>query len=258
MKISRRWLEQFVDLTGISDDDIASRLTMLGIEIESFEDLSEKYKGFVVGSVLEVEKHPNADRLSLCKVDIGTAVKSIVCGAPNVAAGQKVPVGLIGAVVPHDQHDPEGKPFELKRVKIRGVESEGMICSSSELDLGDDKSGIVVLESNAETGTPLAGYLGLDDTIYEVSVTPNRADCLSHLGIARELASAYSRKLKPRRSTLRESETPIGGTAKVEVTAPDLCPRYSARVIKNINLGPSPKWLKTAVEKAGMRIPSAT
>ncbi len=253
MKISRRWLEQFVDLKEISNDDIASRLTMLGIEIESFENLSEKYKGFVVGSVVEVENHPNADRLSVCKVNVGSDAKSIVCGAPNVAAGQKVAVGLVGAVVPHDQHDPEGRPFELKRVKIRGVESEGMICSSSELDLGDDKSGIVVLESDAETGKSLAEYLGLDDTIYEVSITPNRADCLSHLGIARELASAYSRKLKPRRLTLHESETPVGGTAKVEVSAHDLCPRYSARVIKNINVGPSPKWLKTAVEKVGMR-----
>lgn len=253
MKISRRWLEQFVDLSRISDEDIASRLTMLGIEVESLENLSEKYKGFVVGSVLEVEKHPNADRLTLCRVDLGTEVKSIVCGAPNVAAGQKVPVGLTGAFVPHNQHDPDGKPLELKRVKIRGVESEGMICSANELGLGDDKSGIMVFDIDAPAGKPLAEYLGLDDTIFEVSLTPNRADCLSHLGVARELASAFSKKLKPRKLNPHESEEAISGLAKVDVTDPDLCPRYSARVIKNIKVGPSPKWLKTAVEIVGMR-----
>jgi phenylalanyl-tRNA synthetase beta chain len=253
MKISRRWLEHFIDLSGVSDSDIASRLTMLGIEIEYFENLSEKYKGFVIGSVLEVGKHPNADRLNLCKVDVGTEIKSIVCGAPNVAAEQKVPVGLIGAFVPHNQHDPDGKPFELTRVKIRGVESEGMICSANELDLGDDKSGIMVLENDAVTGTSLAEYLGLDDTIFEVSLTPNRADCLSHLGIARELASAFAKKIKPKRLNPHESEEAITGLAKIDVIDADLCPRYSARVIRDVKISPSPRWLKTAVEKVGMR-----
>ncbi len=253
MKIARKWLEQFVDLDGISDEDIASRLTMLGIEIESFENFSEKYEGFVVSSVLEVEKHPNADKLTLCKVDIGTEMKSIICGAPNVKAGQKVAVGLVGALVPHDQHDPDGKPFELSKVKIRGVESEGMICSPYELDLGEDKSGIMVLEDDAEVGKPLAEYLGLDDTVFEVSLTPNRADCLSHLGIARELSSAFSRRLKMKSTNFPESDEPASKIASVEVSSPDLCPRYSARVIKNIKVGPSPRWLRSAVEKVGMR-----
>jgi phenylalanyl-tRNA synthetase beta chain len=253
MKISRKWLEQFVDLAEITDHDIASRLTMLGIEIESFENLSEKYKGFVVGSVLEVEKHPNADRLSLCKVDIGNGIKSIVCGAPNVAAGQKVAVGLVGALVPHSQHDPDGKPFELTRVKIRGVESEGMICSANELDLGDDKNGIVVFENDAMVGKPLAEYLGLDDAIFEVSLTPNRADCLSHLGIARELGSAFSKKLKFKRVNNHESDEAINGIVKIDVDASDLCPRYSARAIRDIKVGSSPQWLRSALEKIGMR-----
>lgn len=253
MKTSRKWLEKFVDLDNISDGEIASRLTMLGIEIESFENFSEKYKGFVVGSVLEVEKHPNADRLHLCKVDIGPEIKTIVCGAPNVAVGQKVPVGLVGAFVPHNQHDPEGKPFELTRATIRGVESEGMICSANELDLGDDKAGIMVFTNDATTGQSLAEYLGLDDTIFEVSLTPNRADCLSHLGIARELASAFGKKIKSKRAIQHESEETIGGIAKADVSATDLCARYSARVIKNIRVGPSPQWLKNAVERTGMR-----
>jgi phenylalanyl-tRNA synthetase beta chain len=253
MKISRKWLQQIVDLTDISDIDIASRLTMLGIEVESYENLSGKYQGFVVGAVLEVAKHPNADKLSLCKVDIGGEIKSIICGAPNVAAGQKVPVGLIGALVPHNQHDPEGKPFQLTKARIRGVESEGMICSANELGLGEDKSGIMVFEETAVVGAPLAEYLGMDDTIYDISLTPNRGDCLSHAGIARELSAAFSRKPKPRRAKLREEGPPVGESAKVEVSAPDLCPRYSARVIRGIKVGPSPKWLKDSVEKVGMR-----
>ncbi len=135
---------------------------MLGIEIESFENLSEKYKGFVVGSVLEVDKHPNADRLSLCKVDIGNETKNIVCGAPDVAAGQNVPVGLVGAFVPHNQHDPDGKPFELTRATIRGVESEGMICSDFELGLGMTKMASWCLISDAMVGEPLARISGIE------------------------------------------------------------------------------------------------
>ncbi|MCL5267684.1 MAG: phenylalanine--tRNA ligase subunit beta [Bacteroidetes bacterium] len=253
MKISRKWIEQLVDLNGVSDQDIATRLTMAGIEVESFENLSEKYNGFVVGSVMEVVKHPNADKLRLCQVDIAGEIKSIICGAPNVSAGQKVPVGLVGALVPHDQHDPDGKPFQLTRAKIRGIESEGMICSEYELALGDDKNGIMVFEEDAPTGKPLAEYLGMDDTIFEVSLTPNRADCLSHLGIARELSSAFSRKLNPKKPSLHETGEPIAKAAKVEVSDPELCPRYSARVVKGIKIGRSPRWLRVAVEKAGMR-----
>lgn len=263
MKISRKWLEQFVNLAEVSDYDIASRLTMLGIEIESFENLSDKYKGFSVGAVLAVEKHPNADRLSLCKVDVGNEVRSIVCGAPNVAAGQKVSVGLVGAFVPHNQHDPEGKPFELRRAEIRGVVSEGMICSANELDLGDDKSGIMVLDNDAMVGKPLAEYLGMDDTIFEVSLTPNRADCLSHLGIARELAAAFShpnagappaqKKVKFKRVNVRETDEEINEIVKIDIAAPELCPRYSVRAIRDIRVGASPRWLRSAVEKVGMR-----
>ncbi len=253
MKISRKWLQQLVDISDVKDEEIAARLTMLGIEVESYENLAGTYEGFVVGSVLEVAKHPNADKLSLCKVDVGGEVKSIICGAPNVAAGQKVPVGLVGALVPHNQHDPEGKPFKLTRAKIRGVESEGMICSASELGLGEDKSGIMVFGEDAVTGTPLSDYLGLDDTVFEISLTPNRADCLSHLGIARELVSAFSKKFIPKRVRITEAGASINESVKVEVKAQDLCPRYSARLIREIKVGPSPKWLKESVERIGMR-----
>ena len=253
MKISRKWLQQLVDLSGVKDEDIASRLTMLGIEVESYENFAARYDGFVVGAVLEVAKHPNADKLKLCKVDIGGETKSIVCGAPNVAAGQKVPVGLVGAKVPHNQHDPEGKPFQLTRAKIRGIESEGMICSANELGLGDDKSGIMVLDDAAAQGTPLSNYLGLNDTVFEISLTPNRADCLSHLGVARELVSAFSKKFIPRRIKITEDGASITESVKIEVAAQDLCPRYSARLIRKVKVGPSPKWLKGAVESVGIR-----
>ncbi len=226
---------------------------MLGLEVESYENFAAKYEGFVVGAVLEVAKHPNADKLKLCQVDVGGETKSIVCGAPNVAAGQKVPVGLVGATVPHNQHDPEGKPFQLTMAKIRGVESEGMICSANELGLGDDRSGIMVFDDAAVQGTPLSDYLGLNDTVFEISLTPNRADCLSHLGVARELASAFSKKFIPRRVKITEDGPSITESAKVEVTAQDLCPRYSARLIRGVKVAPSPKWLKDALESVGIR-----
>lgn len=253
MKISRKWLQQLVDLSGVKDEDIASRLTMLGIEVESYENFAARYDGFVVGAVLEVAKHPNADKLKLCKVDVGGEIKNIVCGAPNVAAGQRVPVGLVGAMVPHNQHDPEGKPFQLTRAKIRGIESEGMICSANELGLGDDKSGIMVFDDAAAQGTPLSDYLGLNDTVFEISLTPNRADCLSHLGVARELAAAFSKKFIPKRVKINEDRASVSESVKVEVTAQDLCPRYSARLIRNVKVGPSPKWLKDSVESVGIR-----
>lgn len=253
MKISRKWLQQLVDLSGVKDEDIASRLTMLGVEVESYENFSTKYDGFVVGVVLEVEKHPNADKLKVCKVDVGGEVKSIVCGAPNVAAGQKVPVGLVGAMVPHNQHDPDGKPFQLTRAKIRGVESEGMICSANELGLGDDKSGIMVFDGAANQGTPLSDYLGLNDTVFEISLTPNRADCLSHLGVARELAAAFSKKPIQKRVKITEDGPSINESVKVDVAAQDLCPRYSARLVRKVKVGPSPKWLKDGVESVGIR-----
>ena len=150
-----------------------------------------------------MKKHPNADRLSVCIVRKSGATKArrlasdfqIVCGAPNVQAGQKVAVGLIGAIVPKNQHDPEGKPFTLSKVKVRGEESSGMICSEYELGLGKDANGILVLDPSAKTGTPLANYFGLDDVAFEIGVTPNRPDCLSHIGIAREAAPLLKKKL---------------------------------------------------------------
>ena len=187
MHIVQSWLKQYTDVRW-SPEEIAERLTMTGLEFESVNRPGARYDGFVVGEVLETQKHPKADRLTVCRVNVGTDVLQIVCGAPNVAAGQKVPVGLIGATVPKNQHDPAGNPFVLSKVTLRGVESSGMICSAHELDLGKDADGIMVLDKDAKIGRPLADHLGMNDVVYDIEITPNRPDWLSHLGFARELA----------------------------------------------------------------------
>jgi len=205
MKISQNWLKRFVDFK-FTPEQLSEKLSMLGLEVESYEDLAKKYDNFVVGEVLERAKHPNADRLSVCKVNVGSAVQEVVCGAPNVAAGQKVVVALLGAVVPNNQHDPEGKPFVIERAKIRGVESNGMICSEVELGIGKDASGILVLNVKAKAGTPLAKYFGQTDVVYEIGITPNRADCLSHIGVAREIGVLVNKKLKQPKAVFKESK----------------------------------------------------
>jgi phenylalanyl-tRNA synthetase beta chain len=252
MKVSQNWLKQYISFK-FTLEQFTEKLSMLGLEVESFEDLSKKYDKFVVGEVLERVKHPNADRLSVCKVNIGSTVQEVVCGAPNVAAGQKVAVALVGAVIPHNQHGDDGKPFILERAKIRGIESNGMICSEQELGLGKDASGILVLDATAKIGTPLAKYLGQTDTIYEIGITPNRSDCLSHIGVAREISVLVNRKIEQPKVVLKESRTPASKFAKIEILDKEKCPRYSARVLRNIKIGPSPKWLQDILSSVGVR-----
>lgn len=252
MKISHKWLKNYIDLEA-EPEEVKEKLTMLGLEVESVDYPGEKFKNFYVGEVLEVSKHPNADKLTVCRVRVGKDTLQIICGAPNVAAGQKVPVALVGAVIPRNQHDPEGKPFVLTKAKIRGVESYGMICSEFELGLGDDKEGIMVLEPDAKVGQPLAEYFGLDDVIYDVSVTPNRPDCLSHIGVARELAVAFGLKLKKPEFKVVESDERITDYASVEIIDTLNCPRYAARVVLNVKVEPSPKWLQDYLRAVGLR-----
>ncbi|MBI3578612.1 MAG: phenylalanine--tRNA ligase subunit beta [Ignavibacteriales bacterium] len=216
MKISHNWLNDYIDIK-LAPAVLADKLSMLGLEVESFEDLSKKYEGFVVGEVLEKAKHPNADKLSLCKVNTGKDVVEIVCGGPNVAAGQKVAVALNGAIIPHNQHDPEGKPFVIQPVKIHGVESNGMICSAYELDLGDDTQGILVLDGKTKPGTSLAKYLGMEDVVYEMEVTANRGDWLSHIGVAREVQVLTKKKAKLSAIKIRESKSQTAKAA-VDIT----------------------------------------
>ena len=252
MKISQSWLQKYVDFK-LQPHEMVEGLTMLGLEVESYEDLGKKFDRFVVGEVLERTKHPNADRLTLCKVNTGKEVREIVCGAPNVAAGQKVAVALVGATIPHNQHDPEGNPFVLERAKIRGVESNGMICSAFELGLGEDSSGIIVLDPEAKAGTPLAKHLGQTDVVYEIGITPNRADCLSHIGIAREVALLSKKKVRVPAVRLKESKVPSAKHATIIVEDKLGCPRYSARLLRNVKIEPSPKWLQDLLKSVGVR-----
>ncbi len=252
MKILSSWLKEFVDVDW-SPERVTEDLTMVGLEVEGHEDPAATYAGFVVGHVMSCEKHPKADRLTVCQVDVGTEKLQIVCGAPNVAAGQKVAVGVIGATVPHDQHDPDGKPFVLSKVKLRGVESSGMICSAKELGLGADGDGILVLDKEAVVGTPLAIQLGRTDVVYEVGITPNRPDCLSHLGVAREVAMMTGGDVRIPQTVPKESGPAAATLATVEIRDADLCPRYCARVVSDVRVIPSPEWLRRRLESAGVR-----
>src|SRR5512140_165624 len=252
MRILESWLKEYIKFN-IPPLELAEKLTMLGLEFESVEFLGEKYKGFVVGKVLDVQKHPQADRLTVCRVDTGKEPLQIVCGAPNVAIGQKVPVGLVGATVPQNQHGPAGEPFVLKNVKIRGVESSGMICSEYELGLGSDAAGILVLDAAARVGQPLARHLGVEDVAYDVEITPNRPDWLSHIGVAREVGVLVKRLPKLPSVRLKESSTSVRKYLAVEIQDTRNCPRFAARMIRGTTIGPSPVWLQNKLRNAGLR-----
>jgi phenylalanyl-tRNA synthetase beta chain len=252
MRILESWLKEYISFK-ISPLELAEKLTMIGLEFESVEFMGEKYKGFVVGKVLDVQKHPQADRLTVCRVDVGKESLQIVCGAPNVAAGQKVPVGLVGATVPQNHHGPAGEPFVLKNVKIRGVESSGMICSEYELGLGTDGSGILVLDLAAKVGQPLAQHLGVEDIAYDVEITPNRPDWLSHIGVAREVGVLVKKLPKLPAVRLKEGKTSVRKFLAVDVQDRKNCVRFAVRMIKGVTIGPSPVWLQNRLRNAGLR-----
>ncbi len=252
MRILQSWLHDYLTFS-LSPDVLTEKLTMLGLEFESVERLGEKYDGFVVGRVLSCTPHPHADRLTVCSVDVGKEILQIVCGAPNVAVGQKVAVGLPGARVPKNQHDSSGPPFVLSRTRIRGVESAGMICSEFELDLGKDAAGIVVLNPAAKVGQSLSTHLGFDDIAYDVEITPNRPDWLSHIGIAREIGILVGKRPRLPRVRLKESVVPISRFLSVRVEDKANCPRFAARMIRGVHIGPSPAWMQERLRNAGLR-----
>ena len=245
MPVSFRWLQDYVDLPE-GPEEVLQRLTDAGTPAEGVRKAGEGVSKVVVGHLLEVGKHPNADRLSLTKVSTGSAVLEVVCGAPNIKPGQKVPLALVGATLPGG--------VTLKPTKIRGVASEGMMCSAKELGLSEEASGIHILPDDAPVGADLLGYLGLPDTLFEPEITPNRADLLSHYGIAREAAALLGRSARfPERPALQESSSPASGKASVTVEAKDLCPLYTGRVITGVKVGPSPAWLRDKLERLGSR-----
>lgn len=246
MNISLNWLKDYVDLEDINLKDMIEKLTMSGLEVEDYVNQSEVYKDFIVGEVTSKEKHPNADKLSVCKVNTGTEELQVVCGAPNVDKGQKVIFAPVGTTIPVNG-------MKLTKAKIRGEVSFGMICSEAELKLGNDESGILVLDKNLKTGTPLAKALSLDDVIFEIAVTPNRPDALSHIGVARDLSAIFDRDLKLPDADLAESKELSKDYASIEILDVENCPRYSARIVKNIQIEESPEWLRKRISKVGLR-----
>jgi len=249
MKISLNWLKHYVNLENIPLDDLVEKLTLSGLEVEEVVDESARLKNFVVGFVKEKKKHPNADKLSLCVVSTGDEEFQVVCGAPNVEQGQKVIFAKIGAVVPNGG-------FTIGKAKLRGIESFGMLCSESELELSDDHSGLKILDPSIKEGTLVSEALGLNDVILEIGITPNRPDTLSHIGIARDLCAIYNLDLKyPEISISGETkgEKSILDFASIEIEDAINCPRYSAKVVTGVKIKESPKWLQESLKKIGMR-----
>lgn len=254
MQFPESWLRTFVD-PQLTTDALSHALTMAGLEVESLRPAAPQTSRIVVGRVLEVVKHPDADKLNVCQVDAGTgATLNIVCGAPNVAAGIKVPVALVGAELPPAEEG--GQPFLIKLSKLRGVESQGMLCSARELKLSEDHSGLMILPEDTPIGTDIRAALNLDDTIFEIKLTPNKADCLSVFGIARETAAITGAALKT--PTFEPVKVELSETLPVRISAPDLCGRFSGRVIRGVNArAKTPLWMVQRLERAGQRSVSA-
>ncbi|KAF1031028.1 MAG: Phenylalanine--tRNA ligase beta subunit [Burkholderia lata] len=254
MQFPESWLRTFVD-PQLTTDELSHALTMAGLEVESLSKAAPPTSKIVVGRVLEVVKHPDADKLNVCQVDAGTgATLNIVCGAPNVAPGIKVPVALVGAELPPAEEG--GKPFAIKLSKLRGVESQGMLCSARELKLSEDHSGLLVLPEDTPVGQDIRETLNLDDTIFEIKLTPNKADCLSVFGIARETAAITGAPLTP--VDIRPVRVELDETLPVRIAAPDLCGRFSGRVIRGVNAhAKTPQWMVERLARSGQRSVSA-
>ena len=243
MKFSENWLREWVN-PQLSTEELVAQLTMAGLEVDSVEPAANKFTGVVVGEVLSLEKHPDADKLNVCQVSNGKENFQVVCGAPNVAAGQKVPFALVGAELAED--------FKIKQAKLRGVESNGMLCSAEELGLAEKSDGILELPLDATVGQDFRDYLDLDDSIIDVDLTPNRGDCLSVQGIARE--AAVLNKTSVSTPELDEVASTIDDVFPVELLSPVDCPRYLGRVIKNVDVSAvSPVWLKEKLRRSGIR-----
>jgi len=244
MKVSLNWLNKFVEISDLDPKEIAEKLTMCGLEVDAVEEL-KALDNVVVAKVVECGKHPDADKLSLTKVFDGEETWQVVCGAPNVAAGQTVVFAKVGAVLPGN--------FKIKKAKIRGMESFGMICAEDEIGLSEDHGGIMVLDDSLEAGTPVNELFGLPDTVLEIGITPNRADCLSIIGYAREVAALYGRELKKNEYTINETDDAVENYGGVEIKNKTACPTYLGRVIKDVTIKPSPLWMQNRLRAVGVR-----
>jgi phenylalanyl-tRNA synthetase beta chain len=253
MQFSENWLRSMVD-PAMNSDELAHLLTMSGLEVEELEPVAPPFSHVVVAQVMAVEKHPNADRLNVCQVDVGTGtLLNIVCGAPNVRAGMKAICAKAGAVLPPGA---DGKPFEIKVGKLRGVESQGMMCSAKELKISEESSGLMELPADAPVGADIRDFLGLDDRKITIKLTPNKADCLSVLGVAREVAALTGEPLHV--PTARAVPVNSDEVLPVKVSAPDLCGRFAGRVIRGLDArAATPEWMKRSLERSGQRSVSA-
>ena len=247
MKVSLKWLKDYVDIT-LPPKELAEKLTMAGLEVRAIEIVGGAWDNVVIGEVMAVNPHPNADRLRLATVSVGTERITSVCGAPNIGVGQKVAFAHIGARLV-DSHT--GEAVVLKPAKIRGVVSQGMVCSEKELGISDEHEGILVLPPEAPVGAPVSTYLG--DVVMDLDITPNRPDCLSAIGIAREIAALTGESLRVPAVDYEETEASIDSLASVNLVNPELCPRYCASLITGIRIAPSPGWLQRRLNSCGMR-----
>jgi phenylalanyl-tRNA synthetase beta chain len=245
MKITINWLKEYVDLADLSVEALADGLTMAGLEVEAVLPIGRELESLVVGKILEVKKHPQADRLTVCKVNTGRESLELVCGAPNVRPEILVPVAMPGTRLPSG--------MEVQVATIRGIVSPGMICSEQEMGLSEDHSGIMILPEGIPIGLPLSKALGLEDTLLEVNVTPNRGDCLSHIGIAREISAIFDCPLKFPDTSAAPAGQATQEETSVSILAPDFCPRYAARLIRGVTIGPSPAWLRNRLLSVGIR-----
>ena len=245
MKVSLNWLEDYLDLD-LSAREIADKLTELGLET-NFTSRAKSFEGVVLGRVLECDPHPDADKLSVCQVDVGDDENyGIVCGAPNVKSGIHVPVATVGSTLQNGE-------FKVKKAKLRGVLSNGMICSGRELSYNDDHEGILILDTKEKLGTPIENILSFsEDVTFELDLTPNRGDCLSHLGVARELGIVTRQDVIRRKYDILENDEQIANAVSVNIDVPDACPRYAARVIKGVKVGPSPQWILERLQSIGL------
>src|SRR5699024_9522203 len=250
--VSINWLNKYVNTGEQTAEQLAEKITKSGIEVDGIEYIiNEKSENVVVGYVKECEQHPDADKLRLCQVDVGEETLQIICGAPNVAQGQKVVVAKPGAVLPGN--------FKIKKVKLRGIESNGMICSLNELSVGDRfipeqyEEGIVVLPEDTVVGEPVDALLNLDDAILEFDLTPNRADALSMIGVAYEVAAILDEEVNIPNPEVAATEENVADYISVSSEDPDLCPYYGAFIVKDVEIAPSPLWMQNALLAAGIR-----
>lgn len=244
MKVTYNWLKELVDFD-LAPSDLADMLTMLGLEVEGMQEVGAGLDEVVVARVVEKQQHPNADKLSLCKVNNGSEIITVVCGAQNFVQGDTVALAQVGSVLPGD--------FKIKRSKIRGEESCGMLCSEKELALAEESDGIMVLSPELALGTPLFEALGIKDTVFEIGITPNRSDCLSLIGVSREIAAKLGKKLKSLDTNPIENDRPASSHVAVDIKDPSLCPRYAARYLSGCKIAPSPAWLANRLKLVGIR-----